>query len=75
VSLMFDWVYFVEHYYIPNYVGWLFVGLLLCLPFVLLRQKMRVIFILGSIISFCTDYMFLSQNGQRGSLLVLLAIF
>jgi hypothetical protein len=34
------------------------------LPFVLLRQKWRVIFILGPVMSFCAGYLFLSQNGQ-----------
>jgi hypothetical protein len=45
------------------------------LPIVPLRQKGGVIFIFGPGMYFQTGQVFLSQNGQRGSLLVLLASF
>jgi len=56
------------------FYGYLWV-LLLYLPFVLLRQKGGVIFILvRSVVSFCTGYMFLSHNGQKWNLLVILVL-
>jgi hypothetical protein len=45
-------------------------SLILCLPFVHLRQKRGVFFVFGPGMYFQTGQVFLSLNGQRGSLLV-----
>jgi len=52
-----------------NFSNWDF-SLMLCLPFVLLRQKGGVLFVLDRECISKPVKCFLSQNGQRGSLLV-----